>query len=157
VLRLEDAEEMVDVLASPALYAFTGGEPPTLEDLRRRYAAMVVGHSPDLRQDWLNWVVRLKDDAGTAVGTVQATVERDDGSAEVAWVIGAEGQGLGYGSEAAAALVHALVAAGTPRVIAHVHPAHAASEGVARHCGLSPTDEFHEGERCWELRTGRPR
>jgi RimJ/RimL family protein N-acetyltransferase len=157
VLRLEDAEEMVDVLASPALYAFTGGEPPTLEDLRRRYAAMVVGHSPELRQDWLNWVVRLKDDAGTAVGTVQATVERDDGSAEVAWVIGAEGQGRGYGSEAAAALVHALVAAGTPRVIAHVHPEHLASEGVARHCGLSPTDEFHEGERRWELRPGRPR
>jgi RimJ/RimL family protein N-acetyltransferase len=155
-LREDDADEMVGVLSDPGLYAFTGGEPPTLERLRGRYAAMVVGHSPDHAQEWLNWVVRLKDDAGTAVGTVQATVERDDGTAEVAWVIGADGQGKGYGSEAAAALVQALIAAGTSRVIAHVHPEHAASARVARHCGLSPTDEFHEGERCWELRTGQP-
>jgi len=150
-LRMDDADEMVGVLASPTLYRFTGGEPPALDVLRRRYAAMVVGHSPDLREEWLNWVVRLKTD-GTAVGTVQATIERDDHRAEVAWVIGADGQGRGYASESAVALVRALVEAGVPCVVAHIHPDHAASEAVARRCGLTPTDEWHDGERRWEWR-----
>src|SRR6185312_6185200 len=41
-LRVEDADEMVAVLASPTLYRFTAGEPPPLDALRRRYAALVV-------------------------------------------------------------------------------------------------------------------
>jgi RimJ/RimL family protein N-acetyltransferase len=153
-LREDDADEMVAVLSSPSLYTYTGGEPPSLEDLRRRYAAMVVGHSPDLTQEWLNWVVRRRDGAGAAVGTVQATVDREGRRAEVAWVIGADGQGRGYAAESAAAMVHALVDAGVPSVIAHIHPDHAASEAVARRCGLAPTDDFHDGERRWELTTG---
>ena len=157
-LRVDDADEMVGVLASPALYAFTGGEPPTLEGLRRRYAAMVVGRSPDGAQEWLNWIVRLGDGPaiGSAIGTVQATVEQEDGRAEVAWVIGADRQGQGYAAEAAVALVQALVRADVPCVIAHIHPDHAASEGVARRCGLTPTDEFHDGERRWEWRAAVP-
>jgi RimJ/RimL family protein N-acetyltransferase len=153
-LREDDADEMVGVLASPTLYAFTGGEPPTRSDLRRRYAATAVGHSPDLAQEWLNWIVRLRDHAGTAVGTVQATVDLEGRRAEVAWVIGAEGQGRGYATESAAALVHALVEAGVSSVVAHVHPDHAASEAVARSCGLTPTEELHDGERRWELTSG---
>jgi RimJ/RimL family protein N-acetyltransferase len=153
-LREDDADEMVDVLASPSVYAFTGGEPPTLADLRRRYAAMVVGHSPDRTEEWLNWIVRLRGDGGRAVGTVQATVDQEGRRAEVAWVIGADGQGRGYATESAAALVQALVGAGVTSVIAHVHPDHAASEAVARRCGLAPTEEFHDGERRWELTPG---
>ena len=42
-LRVEDAEEMAAVLAAPSLYAFTGGEPPSAELLRDRYAAQVAG------------------------------------------------------------------------------------------------------------------
>jgi RimJ/RimL family protein N-acetyltransferase len=153
-LREDDADDMVGVLASPTLYVFTGGEPPTVADLRRRYAAMVVGHSPDRTQEWLNWIVRLRGDGRTTVGTVQATVDQEGRRAEVAWVIGAGGQGRGYATESAAAMVQALVSAGVPCVIAHIHPDHAASEAVARRCGLTPTDEFHDGERRWELTPG---
>ena len=63
------------------------------------------------------------------------------------------GQGHGYGSEAAAAMVHALIRAGVPWVTAHVHPDHAASEAVARACRLTPTEEFQDGERRWEWRS----
>jgi RimJ/RimL family protein N-acetyltransferase len=150
-LRLEDADEMVGVLSSPDLYAFTGGEPPGRETLRERYARLVVGHSPDREQEWLNWVVRVKGDQGAAVGTVQATVLRAGGRAEVAWIIGADRQGQGYGSEAAAAMTHALIAAGVPIVVAHIHPDHVASQAVARSCGLTPTELFHDGERRWQL------
>jgi RimJ/RimL family protein N-acetyltransferase len=151
-LREGDADEMVGVLASPSLYAFTGGEPPDLETLRRRYAAMAVGHSPDLAQEWLNWIVRRRDDPGVPIGTVQATVDQDGRRAEVAWVVGTEGQGQGYAAESAAAMVRALVDAGVRSVVAHIHPDHAASAAVARRCGLAPTEELHDGERRWERR-----
>jgi hypothetical protein len=38
-LTVQDADAMVDVLADPELYTFIGGQPPTLEELRERYAA----------------------------------------------------------------------------------------------------------------------
>ena len=152
-LRASDADEMVGVLSSPELYSYIGGEPPTLDAMRKRYADLVVGHSPDHEQEWLNWIVRLKGSDGAAIGTVQATIMADGDRAEVAWVIGAHRQGHGYGSEAAAAMVHALIQAGVRRVTAHVHPEHAASEAVARACRLTPTEEFHDGERRWEWRS----
>jgi RimJ/RimL family protein N-acetyltransferase len=151
-LSLDDADAMVAVLASSDLYLFTGGEPPTLDTLRARYQAMVVGPSPDLEQEWLNWIVRLKDSDAAAIGTVQATIERHGGRAEVAWIIGADRQGHGYASEAAAAMIRALIEAGVTSVIAHIHPAHVASEAVARRCGLIPTTHVQHGERRWELR-----
>jgi RimJ/RimL family protein N-acetyltransferase len=149
-LREEDAGEMLAVLASPDLYAFTGGGPPTLDMLRRRYAAMVVGHSRDGEQEWLNWVIRLKGAGQAAVGVVQATLPRKGDRAEVAWIVGADQQGHGYASEAAAAMIHALIEAGVRCVDAHIHPRHTASEAVARRCGMTPTEESHEGERRWE-------
>ena len=42
-LTVEHAEAMAAVLADPALYAVTGGEPPTTEELRARYARQVLG------------------------------------------------------------------------------------------------------------------
>lgn len=112
----------------------------------------MVGHSPDREQEWLNWIIRLKGGYAAAVGTAQATVMQDGGRAEVAWIIGADRQGHGYGSEAAAAMVQALIEAGVPWVTAHIHPDHSASGDVARACHLTPTEEFHDGERRWEWR-----
>jgi hypothetical protein len=84
---------MVQVLADPALYRFTGGEPPTLNGLRRQYTAQVAGSSPDGAERWRNWVVRLasrdrRAGPGPAIGFVQATVTRGGRSADIAWVIG---------------------------------------------------------------------
>ena len=152
-LTESDAEDMVGVLASPELYTFIGGEPPTLEALRERYARLAVGHSPDGLQEWVNWIARRAQD-GVAVGTVQATVcdgDRDgDGRAEVAWVVGAEFQGRGYAVEAASALVAWLRERGVADIRAHIHPGHAASARVAERIGLAPTGELDdEGERIW--------
>lgn len=154
-LRESDAEEMANVLSSPSTYEYIGGEPPTLDALRTRYSAMVVGHSPDGKQEWLNWIVRRTSRSQPAVGTTQATITHDGRCAEVAWMIGADWQGHGYGSEAATAMVHALVDARVSRVIAHIHPDHAASTAVARACHLTPTEAFLDGERRWEWRSDR--
>ncbi len=144
---------MVAVLADPALYRFTGGEPPTLEELRRRYVAQVAGRSADGTEAWHNWIVRLAA-GGEAVGFVQATVtgDGDDANADIAWVVGVPWQGHGYAGEAAAALVAWLVGArGVSAVTAHIHPYHAASARVAERAGLAPTGVFEDGERVWRL------
>ncbi len=151
-LRVEDAEAMRGVLADPALYRFTGGEPPTLDSLRRRYAAQVAGASPDGSERWHNWILRLTA-GGEAIGFVQATVTDEGRRADIAWVIGVPWQGLGYASEAAVALVAWLRGAGAATITAHVHPDHEASARVAARAGLAATDEVEDGERVWRLRS----
>jgi RimJ/RimL family protein N-acetyltransferase len=148
-LRVDDAPEMVEVLADESLYDFTGGEPPSLETLRRRYALQVKGLSPDGKQEWRNWVVRLRQPPRPAVGIVQATIVDDGAVAEVAWVIGLPWQGRGFATEASAALVEWLETRGVGTAIAHVHPHHAASTAIARKIGLLPTDVIDDGERLW--------
>jgi RimJ/RimL family protein N-acetyltransferase len=147
-LRPEDAGEMVKVLGDASLYAFTDGEPLSLDDLRARYERLAAGHSEDGSEEWHNWILRRRSD-GRAMGTVQATLTRSGGSAEIAWVIGVEWQGQGFASEAAQSLVAWLQQRGVEEVTAHVHPDHVASEKVAARAGLSPTDRFHDGERLW--------
>lgn len=154
-LRLEPlttghAAEMVNVLADPSLYEFIGGKPPTLEQLQRRYAAQVVGHSTDKSQWWLNWIVALSDPR-RPIGYVQATVERraDALEANIAWVISPHFQGRGLASEAAAAMIRWLTAGGVERFVAHVHPNHPASAAVARNLDLRPTEVVEDGEVRW--------
>lgn len=80
-LHVDHAESMVDVLADPTLYAFTGGAAPSLEALRKQCAAQSVGHSSNGQQWWCNWII-APDDAPSPVGYVQATVEHNSGDLE---------------------------------------------------------------------------
>jgi RimJ/RimL family protein N-acetyltransferase len=147
---------MVAVLADPAMYAFIGGEPPTLDRLRARYAHQSAGTSPDGGQRWHNWILRERA-TGRAVGFVQATIEVATGVADVAWVVTPVSQGRGLGGEAAAAMVGRLRDSGAvTAVTAHVHPAHEASQGVCRAIGLTPTSLVVDGERCWRSPAGEP-
>lgn len=149
-LTVEHAEELVGVLFDPELHTFMGGEPLGLEQLRIRYARLVGRRSPDGTQEWLNWVVRRREDR-VVVGTVQATVQDLAGvrTAEVAWVVGTAHQGRGYARESAAAMVGRLRVMGVRRLVAHIHPAHAASAAVARALGLVATEVVVGGETRW--------
>ena len=150
-LRVDDADEMAGVVADPRMYEFTGGEPPTVEQLRDRYRRMAVGHSADGTEWWLNWIVRAPAGATSidAVGVVQATVTDDGATAEVAWEIGVPWQGQGLASEAAASMVAWLIDAGVGTVTACIHPEHDASAAVAARAGLAPTSEVVDGEQVW--------
>ena len=152
-LRQADANDMVSVLADPALHAFTGGDPADLETLLERFERLVVGQSGDGAQVWHNWIVRVAAD-GTAVGTVQATLSQGETTAEIAWVIGVPWHGIGYASEAAQALVAWLEGVGVTTITANVHPEHHASSAVATRAGLMPTDEIEDGERVWRRTAG---
>ena len=154
-LSVAHAAEMVGVLADPALYEFTGGEAPTLEELRNRYARQSAGRSGDGTPWLLNWIVRVKE-TDMPVGYVQATVEPDGSHdvAEVAWVISPDHQGHGIASEATAAMLGWLRSQGVDRFAAYIHPEHHASMGVARRQGLHPKTVVQDGEIRWALGAG---
>jgi RimJ/RimL family protein N-acetyltransferase len=149
-----DAEQMAGVLAAEQLYEYIGGGPPAVSELRERFGRQGAGSgNPD--EIWLNWIVRLRR-TGQPVGTMQATVLRQAAawSAWVAWVIGAPWQGLGYASEAAAAMVSWLRCQGAASVSAAIHPEHRASQHVARQAGLALTSDVVEGEQIWRITGG---
>ena len=150
-LRAEDASELVGVLGDEQLHEFVGGRPDTLDELRARYARLLRG-SPNPEEVWLNWIARRRSDS-RAVGTMQATLTIHDGrwTAQVAWVVAVPWQGQGFASEAARALVEWLSDQGAHEIVAHIHPRHRASELVATHAGLEPTDDEADGERVWRL------
>jgi RimJ/RimL family protein N-acetyltransferase len=154
-LSVHHAEEMAPLLDDARLFAFTGGRPATLDELRTRYARQATGRSPDGVERWLNWIARRRQD-GLAVGFVQATVSEDPDpvTAVLAWVVGVRFQGHGYAREAARAVVRWLEGAGVGRFVAFIHPEHEASMAVARALGLAPTDSLVDGEVVWEYEPG---
>ena len=147
-LAEQDAAAMVDVLGDERMHGFTGGSPRSLDELQERYRRLVVGHSADRSEWWLNWIVRTTVD-GSPVGALQATVAADHSIAEVAWEIGVPWQGRGVASEAAIAVVGWLIDHGVAQISAHIHPDHVASARVAERAGLRPTPETVDGELVW--------
>jgi RimJ/RimL family protein N-acetyltransferase len=147
-LVVDDANEMVTVLGDERMYEFTGGCPPSLDALRERYRRLIVGHSADGSQQWLNWVVRLTAE-DLAVGAMQATLTTEHSSADVAWEIGVPWQGRGIASEAASAVVQWLLDQGVGTITAYIHPEHHASSRVAASAGLAPTSMVVDGETMW--------
>lgn len=168
----EHSGEMATVLSDPGLFRFIGGGPPSPQALHARYEALAAG-SGDPGVSWCNWVIRLTDpgclagdpgcltgdggwlsgERGRLTGTVQATITAAAGPlvAEVAWVVGRRWQGHGIATEAARALVGWLGQQAVQTVIAHIHPGHRASMGVAAAAGLTPRDRWQDGEREWRL------
>ncbi|MDT0448220.1 GNAT family N-acetyltransferase [Streptomyces hesseae] len=149
-LVIAHADEAEEILNDGRLHEWIGGTPPTREELEQRYRRQTVGHSPDGRQGWLNWMLRRTD--GQLIGTVQATLYRprpDRVEAELAWVVGHAFQGVGYGKEGASAMVLWLRTQGVAGFVAHVHPGHGASAGIARALGMKPTGEVHDSEMLW--------
>lgn len=150
-LAVRHAGEMVDALAPLELYRFTGGEPPSLEDLRVRFGRQSRGHSDDGQAGWLNWIIRSID-SNTAIGFIQATLtgERAALVADVAWLVTPTGQGRGTAAESAAAVVSWLPTVGVKTIRAFIHPGHVASERVAEQLGLVRTSTVADGEALWE-------
>ena len=144
-----DAETLFAILADPALYEYTGDEPPaSINALRKIYASREPRRSPDGTELWLNWVISDRLSA-EAIGYVQASVSTT--GADVAWVVGSHWQNRGYASEAAAAVVEWLRGRGVTPIRARIHPRHIASQRVAAKVGLRSTGELRDGEEVWIL------
>jgi RimJ/RimL family protein N-acetyltransferase len=100
------ADEMFIVLSDLAIYEFENAPPVSVEALRERYCALEGRRSPDGRQLWLNWTVRLTE-GGMAIGYVQATV-LPDAAALVAYEFNSAWWGRGLAHEAVAAAMREL-------------------------------------------------
>jgi RimJ/RimL family protein N-acetyltransferase len=148
-LRGEDADMMLTVLQDRELYVFTGGEPPSIGELRRTYTRQAEGVSPDGAQLWLNWIVHV---SGRPAGYVQATVvpQDDQTVAELAWVIGVRFQGRGLATRSAQMMCTWLQHHGVSHFTASIHPDHVASAAIATRLGLCRSDlTTEEGENIW--------
>ena len=99
------AEEMFALLSDPKIYRYENAPPASLEWLRERFGKLESRRSPDGREKWLNWVIRLE--SGEAAGYVQATVHAD-GHAAIAYVLGSRFWDRGIGRSAVSSLLRIL-------------------------------------------------
>lgn len=130
-LVVAHADAMFELLRDPAIYAYENAPPPSLAGLRQRYALLATRRSPDGTEQWLNWVVRLRDEAapdaspGACIGYVQATLY-PGGDAAVAYVFGSAWWGRGLASEAVAAMLDALA---RDYAVRHLYAVYKAANG----------------------------
>src|SRR4030088_1563701 len=101
-LTVTHAPELASSLSDAAVYEVIGGSPRSEAEWRNLLRVWERRLSPDGRQTWLNWAIRLLP-LGPVVGYVQATVEH--GEAQIAYVVGTPWQRKGYAVEAVRAQV----------------------------------------------------
>lgn len=109
-LRLEPqttfhAEEMFHVLSDPAIYQYENSPPESLSWLRERFQRLESRQSADGSEAWLNWVVRLPNQA--LIGYVQATVYAN-GRAAIAYILHSAHWGRGLARRAVQAMIAEL-------------------------------------------------
>ena len=99
------AAEMFGVLSDPAIYEFENSPPVSAAWLAERYAKLESRVSPDGKEQWLNWVVRLP--TGELAGYMQATIV-SDGAVHIAYELASRFWGRGIGSAAVSAMLEEL-------------------------------------------------
>lgn len=137
-LQVSHAPAMFEVLSDPALYEFEGAPPPSLQALADGYQRRSSRRSPDGREQWLNWVVRLP--GGALAGYVQATV-LETGASYVAYELGSRHWRQGIGRDAVGAMLQELALHhGVHTFVAVLKRANFRSMGLLRHLGFGPGD-----------------
>jgi RimJ/RimL family protein N-acetyltransferase len=141
-LTRKHAAALFPILTDSRIYRHFEGQPPeSVDRLRETYSQLESRRSPDGRDLWLNWAVRLAP-AGEYVGRVEATVY-GDGTAEIGYIIAPDQGGQGYGTEAVSRMVDYLSGsglAGVRRVKAQIDPANVASVRLVEKLGFIPAD-----------------
>ena len=103
--RAAHAPEMFALLSDPAIYEYEQAPPESEAWLAQRFARLEGRGSPDGREAWLNWIVRLP--GGEAAGYLQATID-DAGSASIAYVFASRYWGRGLARRAVEAMIGEL-------------------------------------------------
>lgn len=138
-LRLEPiavahARAMFDVLRDPAIYCWIPQEPPaSVADVEARFARISQRTAPGRDAQWLNWTV-WRD--AEAIGIVEATVSAD-ATADIAYLFSPRIWGQGFASEAVAAALDAMAAAGATRFDATLDARNAPSRALVQRLGFS--------------------
>ena len=94
LVQKEHAEKIWPVLQDASLYKYLPKHPPTLMELERQYTFWENHDSPDKKEYWLNWVVFLRTKK-SPIGTIQIGIHKQKKEGTVAYLIGADFQGMG--------------------------------------------------------------
>lgn len=130
------ADAMFAVLSDPAIYEFENAPPPSVDMLRERFRRLASRQSPDGREQWLNWVLRLPN--GDLAGYVQATV-LPGGLAWVAYELASWHWRQGIGSAAVRGMLQELVHShGVHTAVAALKAGNHRSAGLLRSLGFCP-------------------
>jgi RimJ/RimL family protein N-acetyltransferase len=128
------APAMFEVLSDPAIYEFEGEPPPSVEKLAAGYCRRESRTSPDGREKWLNWVVRLPNKE--LVGYVQATV-LESGASYIAYEFTSRVWRQGIGSASVTAMLLELEQSYSVHTfVAVLKLANYRSMGLLRHLGF---------------------
>ncbi|WP_395703932.1 GNAT family N-acetyltransferase [Aquabacterium sp.] len=131
------AAAMFELLCDPAIYEFENGPPASAEALAQRYRRLESRRSPDGREQWLNWVIRLP--SGELAGYVQATVGAD-GRAWVAYELASRHWRQGIARRAVNAMMDELIARyQVTRLVAVFKTANFRSRGLLQRLGFCAT------------------
>ena len=130
------APAMFEVLSDPAIYEFERVPPPSEERLAAGYRLRESRVSPDGREKWLNWVVRLPN--AELAGYVQATI-LESGVSYVAYEFASKHWRQGIGSASVGAMLEELAQAyGVHTFVAVLKSANYRSLGLLRRLGFEP-------------------
>lgn len=130
------AAAMFEVLSDPAIYEFEGVPPPSLEKLAAGYRRKETRTSPDGREKWLNWVVRLPDNE--LAGYVQATV-LESGASLIGYEFASKHWRQGIGSASINAMLDELAQSyAVHTFVAVLKKANHRSMGLLQHLGFEP-------------------
>lgn len=145
-LAAAHAEMVYEALQDARIYAFIPQDPPdSLDALKRRYARLQVGASPDGAERWLNWVVFVPD-GPVPVGTVQATV-RPGETALIAYTIFPDHWRRGYGRTATRAVIdHVFSRLDIRSVTARIDTRNQRSIRLVEALGLVRTGAFKDAD-----------
>jgi RimJ/RimL family protein N-acetyltransferase len=135
-LVVAHAAALYDGLHDKRLYMFIPQEPPaSLGALTARYRQLAARRSPDGRELWLNWALRLRV-TGAYAGTLQATVH-ENATAEIAYMLFAAFWRHGYAHEGCERVIRHLVADyGVNIVAADIDTRNASSIRLVESLGL---------------------
>jgi RimJ/RimL family protein N-acetyltransferase len=156
-LTVAHAGEMFETLSAQSIYDYMPGDPPaSAAALRERYAMLERGRSPDGRQLWLNWIIRVR--SGHCAGFVQATLYPGR-TGDFAFVLAPEFWGRGVAFEACQAAIPCIAREfGVSALFATVDPRNARSIGLLtrlRFLEIAPSGYPHgkadPGDRVFSL------
>lgn len=136
-LREDDAEELSRIFSDPAVVLYSGGQSPTLDQVRQGIRQHISEYYRDRGYGLL--AAELKD-TGAIVGRIGFLETQIDatGAAELHYHLAPAAWGNGLATEAARAVLEWGFEQGRlGRVVAVIHPENLASRRVAEKCGLT--------------------
>lgn len=133
----DDAEAMVVLFETEEMDRRTPLTSPFTLGIARRY----VENAHRSRRERGALQLVITDDRDLALGEVLAFPTEYDNDIELAYAVGAEHQGRGLARRALTAVLGLADAAGISRAVLRIAPDNEPSQGVARACGFTLTDE----------------